>query len=148
MTPYRNTRYWLSSWQNGGPPRNKEETFNQAHARLRNVVERTFGVLKARFPILQRMPPYSFPTQRNIVVACMALHNFLRRVTLNDKLFKVYENVDLEVENNEIDDEDENEDGGSTQEFFTRDDKAYMVNLRNQIANELVGDGYIGSHPN
>ncbi|XP_074372733.1 uncharacterized protein LOC141713286 isoform X2 [Apium graveolens] len=31
----------------------KEEKFNHAHAKLRNVIERAYGVLKARFSILK-----------------------------------------------------------------------------------------------
>ncbi|XP_026445578.1 uncharacterized protein LOC113346230 [Papaver somniferum] len=74
------------------PPIAKEEKFNQAHARLRNVIERAFGVLKVRFPVLSKMPSYSFETQRDIVIACMSIHNFLRRNALDDWLFKDYEN--------------------------------------------------------
>ena len=77
MAPYRNARYWLPDFHNGVRPRTKEETFNYAHARLRNVIERSFGVLKARFPILKRMAPYPFQVQRNIVIACVAIHNYI-----------------------------------------------------------------------
>ena len=79
MAPYRNARYWLPDFRNGVRPRTKEETFNYAHARLRNVIERSFGVLKARFPILKRMAPYPFQVQRNIVIACVAIHNYIRK---------------------------------------------------------------------
>ena len=79
MTPYRNVRYWLSDFQNGRHPNTKEERFNKAHAILRNVIERAFGVLKARFPILKQMAAYPFPTQRNIVIACVAIHNYLQK---------------------------------------------------------------------
>ena len=69
MAPYCNVRYWLSDFRNSGKVVGKKEIFNQCHARLRNVVERTFGVVKVRFPILKRMAPYSFTTQTKIVIA-------------------------------------------------------------------------------
>ena len=62
MAPYRNARYWLNDFRSGGRANTKEEVFNQCHSRLRNVIERAFGVLKSRFPILKRMPSYSFDT--------------------------------------------------------------------------------------
>ncbi|KAI3740552.1 hypothetical protein L2E82_31020 [Cichorium intybus] len=38
MTPYRNTRYWLSDYRRRRAS-TKEERFNHAHAQLRNVIE-------------------------------------------------------------------------------------------------------------
>ena len=77
-------RYWLSDFRSGGKAVGKEEIFNQCHARLRNVIERAFGVVKARFPILKRMAPYSFTTQTKIVMACFSIHNFLRQILVVD----------------------------------------------------------------
>ena len=54
---------------------------------MRNVIERAYGVLKARFPILKQMAPYSFSTQRDIVIACIAVHNFIGKKKLADKYF-------------------------------------------------------------
>ena len=79
MAPYRNVRYWLSDFRQSGGPRTKEELFNHAHAKLRNVIERTFGVLKARFSILKKMATYPFSVQRDIVIACAAIHNYIRK---------------------------------------------------------------------
>ncbi|XP_074354828.1 uncharacterized protein LOC141693585 [Apium graveolens] len=62
LTPYRNTRYWLADFRRQRAL-SKEEKFNHAHAKLRNVIERAYGVLRARFPILKQMAPYSFSTQ-------------------------------------------------------------------------------------
>ncbi|KAE8691214.1 Detected protein of unknown function [Hibiscus syriacus] len=62
MTPYRNTRYWLADFQRQRVV-TKEERFNHAHAQLRNVIERAYRVLKARFSILKQMAPYPFPMQ-------------------------------------------------------------------------------------
>ena len=77
MAPYHNVRYWLSDFCSGGKAVGKEEIFNQCHARLRNVIERAFGVVEACFPILKRMTPSSFTTQTKIVMACFFINNFL-----------------------------------------------------------------------
>ncbi|KAL6522025.1 hypothetical protein OROMI_031902 [Orobanche minor] len=86
LTPYRNPRYWLADFRRQRAL-SKEEKFNHAHARLRNVIERAYDVLKARFPILKQMAPYTFSTQRDIVIACIAIHNFIRKRKLEDELF-------------------------------------------------------------
>ncbi|XP_023757655.1 uncharacterized protein LOC111906154 [Lactuca sativa] len=45
MAPYRNMRYWLGDFHRRRALTNKEK-FNHAHAKLRNVIERDFGVLE------------------------------------------------------------------------------------------------------
>ena len=87
MALYRNVRYWLSDFRSGGKVVGKEEIFNSCHARLRNVIERAFGVVKVRFPILKRMTPYSFTTQTKIVMACFSIHNFLRQISVTNDYF-------------------------------------------------------------
>ncbi|XP_027079317.1 uncharacterized protein [Coffea arabica] len=62
--------------------------FNRRHASVRNIIERTFGVLKKRFPILKGpMQNYLIATQNNIVLACCTLHNFMRDYVPNDEYF-------------------------------------------------------------
>ena len=85
LTPYRGVRYHLREWFQGKrgyksprtlvshttnsqltclhSPVNKEELFNLRHAKLRNAIERIFGVLKKRFVILQKAVEYPFETQ-------------------------------------------------------------------------------------
>ena len=100
MTPYRNVRYWLSDFHSGSKVVGKEEIFNLCYARLRNVIERTFGVVKVCFPILKRMTPYSFTTQTKIVMTSFSIHNFLQQISMTDKLFSEYDNeVELESDN-------------------------------------------------
>ena len=36
LSPYRCTRYHVEQWQNGPPPQGMKETFNHAHAKVRN----------------------------------------------------------------------------------------------------------------
>ncbi|XP_022894039.1 uncharacterized protein LOC111408523 [Olea europaea var. sylvestris] len=54
---------------------------------FQNVIKRAFGVLKQRSKILDRMPSYSFPTQVAVVLATMAIHNFLRHLGVVDEAF-------------------------------------------------------------
>ncbi|KAL2226092.1 UNVERIFIED_CONTAM: hypothetical protein Sindi_1967900 [Sesamum indicum] len=54
LAPYRGTRYHLAEYRGHGRRyRTPQNLFNHAHSHLRNVIERYFGVLKKRFPILQ-----------------------------------------------------------------------------------------------
>ncbi|TVU51316.1 hypothetical protein EJB05_02732, partial [Eragrostis curvula] len=76
LTPYKNTRYHLKQFVEVGPS-TWEEKYNHDHASIRNVVERTFGVAKNRWQILDGVPFYKRETQSNIIVACCALHNYL-----------------------------------------------------------------------
>ncbi|KAL0438916.1 UNVERIFIED_CONTAM: hypothetical protein Slati_2374600 [Sesamum latifolium] len=81
LAPYRGTRYHLPEWRGQGRRyRTLQDMFNHAHSQLRNVIERAFGVLNKRFPILQwGMPSYLLNHQVDIVIACCTLHNFIRR---------------------------------------------------------------------
>jgi len=55
----------------------REEKFNYIHAKLRNVIERRFGVLKERWQILDGVPYCSRMKQAMIIISCFALDNFL-----------------------------------------------------------------------
>ncbi|KAH9110728.1 hypothetical protein AeMF1_014577 [Aphanomyces euteiches] len=79
LTPYRGVRYHLKEFKEGNKkPRNMQELFNLRHSSCRNVIERTFGVVKKRFPILSRMPSYPYKRQVSIVLADCTIHNFIR----------------------------------------------------------------------
>ncbi|KAJ3684161.1 hypothetical protein LUZ61_013325 [Rhynchospora tenuis] len=79
LTPYRRTRYHLKEYSKKNPPRNYRELFNLRHSSARNVIERAFGVVKKRFPIMgsSNQPHYSVKVQKEIIVACCLLHNYL-----------------------------------------------------------------------
>ncbi|KAL7583203.1 uncharacterized protein LOC128126141 [Lactuca sativa] len=137
MAPYRNTRYWLADFRRNRAL-TKEEMFNHAHAQLRNYIERAYGVLKARFPILKQMAPYPFPVQRDIVISCVAVHNFIRKYDIEDELFTNFEQNTMVSHNvggggNE----------GQNIEGIEWGSEAvnYMTNLRDQIANQLFSNG-------
>ncbi|GJS72659.1 Myb/SANT-like domain, harbinger transposase-derived nuclease domain protein [Tanacetum coccineum] len=142
MAPYRNVRYWLGDFRRRRPLNGKEK-FNHSHAKLRNVIERAYGVLKARFPILKRMAPFSLTTQRNITIACFALHNFIRKEGLNDELFSTYDelNVQLDNENVLVEDDGGVEEDQVVQPQGNASDREYMTNLRDQIAQQLMQSG-------
>jgi len=79
LTPYRGVRYHLKEFGEGtNKPLNKEELFNLRHAQLRNIIERAFGVIKKRFPLLVNMKSYDFDFQCELVLCCFMLHNFIR----------------------------------------------------------------------
>ncbi|KAL8493321.1 hypothetical protein ACS0TY_024514 [Phlomoides rotata] len=79
LDPYKSTRYYLQEFRNTGVhPTTPHELFNLRHSKLRNIVERCFGMLKSRFPVLRyRLPSYYMRTQVKIVIACCVLHNFI-----------------------------------------------------------------------
>jgi hypothetical protein len=76
-------------------PQNKEELFNLRHSSLRTTIERAFGVLKRRFMCLGKRAPveYDFEFQRDLVIGCCVLHNF---ILLNDGEDALYEQWDRE----------------------------------------------------
>jgi hypothetical protein len=47
LAPYKGQRYHIFEWKHHQPVGLKE-VFNQAHSSLRNVIERSFGVLKMK----------------------------------------------------------------------------------------------------
>ncbi|KAJ1100788.1 hypothetical protein NDU88_005863 [Pleurodeles waltl] len=64
------------------PSNECERRYNNAHKRTRNLIERTFGLLKARFRCLHRSGgalQYTPITAFKIVVACAILHNIATR---------------------------------------------------------------------
>ncbi|CAL1402175.1 unnamed protein product [Linum trigynum] len=87
LTPYRRVRYHLKEYSRNAP-KNEKELFNHRHASLRNSIERCFGVLKKRFPIIATgaEAQYSFDTTTNIILACCIIHNFLMGVDPDEQL--------------------------------------------------------------
>ncbi|KAK0573438.1 hypothetical protein LWI29_008014 [Acer saccharum] len=97
IAPYRGVRYQLKEYFSH-PLQNSRELFNLRHASLRNAIERAFGVLKKRFPIIGSTtePNYSADTQSSITLACCILHNYLMGVD-PDEILNV--EVDKEISN-------------------------------------------------
>ncbi|KAF2316097.1 hypothetical protein GH714_041002 [Hevea brasiliensis] len=101
IAPYRGVHYHLNEYSGRGT-QNAKELFNHHHASLRNVIERAFGVLKKRFPIIASgtEPHYSFETMTEIVLACCVIHNFLMGVDPDENLIA---EVDRELMHAEAD---------------------------------------------
>ncbi|XP_072143367.1 putative nuclease HARBI1 isoform X1 [Dermacentor andersoni] len=69
---------WIMTPVPGHPNRlTAEGRYNEAHASMRNAVERCIGVVKSRFRCLQRYRVLHYSPQKaaTIVAACAALHN-------------------------------------------------------------------------
>ena len=58
---------------------------------MRCTIERTFGVWKNRFEIIQKMRKYNYKTQVHLVCATMTIHNFIRRNSRKDIHFRAAE---------------------------------------------------------
>ena len=77
--------------------------YNRAHVKTRNVVERTFGVVKRRFPCMSRGLGNKLSNVSHIIVACAVLHNI--SLQLNDviEFAEDDEPADEELETTECD---------------------------------------------
>ncbi|KAK7364679.1 hypothetical protein VNO80_13420 [Phaseolus coccineus] len=127
ITPYRGVRYHLKEYSRRGP-QNAKELFNLRHSSLRNVIERSFGVLKKRFPIIASgtEPHYDVDTMTKIVLACCILHNFLRGVDNDDSLLQ------------EVDNELLQEDVQPSTTDAREQDYRLGSHIRDTIANEML----------
>jgi DDE superfamily endonuclease len=108
ITPYRNHPYHLGTFRRRSIASrylSPEDLFNHKHAQLRNIVEKTFGVVKKRFKILQFMRPYNYKRQCRIVIACCILHNFIRKHTDVPTIMWDINTVEEEDEDNDEEDE-------------------------------------------
>ena len=96
LPPHKATRYHAQEFRRSNrQPASGKELFNYRHSSLRMVIERSFGVLKARFPILSCMANYKESRQHLVVSACCALHNFIHINNRRDEMFNSWENLDV-----------------------------------------------------
>lgn len=84
LTPFRGQQYHLSVWKNGNQPTSVEEYFKMKHSQVRNVIERSFGLIKMRCGILRNTTWFSRKTVGRIILACALLHNFIRSHMASD----------------------------------------------------------------
>ncbi|KAL6494272.1 hypothetical protein OROGR_031072 [Orobanche gracilis] len=82
------------------------------------------------------MAPFPLVTQRNIIIACFALHNFVRKESFDDDLFAQYDEPSMSVGNNHGNASPENEDEVET--HGSAADREYMTHLRDEIAEQLM----------
>ena len=134
LTPYRNTRYHLKEWRRCRlAPQNSKELFNLRHSSKRNLAERTIGVTKAKFAILQRMQPYSFDDQIAIVECCFILHNYIRETNLSDRDFLAAAVYDDDESDDDDDNDDDDDDRGNV-------NRAAANAMRDALANQMWAD--------
>ena len=103
LAPYRGQRYHLNDWREGHQPTTTREYYNMKHSSARNVIERCFGVLKARFGILRDNSYYPVDLKNRIIMACCLLHNFIRQEMPIDP----FENVETQDDGIEGNGDDE-----------------------------------------
>ncbi|CAH9085871.1 unnamed protein product [Cuscuta epithymum] len=132
---YRGKRYHLKEYSRN-PPKTMRELFNLRHSSLRNAIERAFGVLKKRFPIMANADEPKFDVRRHtrIILACCILHNFLMGVDPDEDILR---EVDEELANR-TDVEHENQADDVNEE----DDVA-----RGQVVRDRIGNGCGGITP-
>ena len=81
-----------------------EQLYNVRHRKLRSLVERAIGLLKARFRcLLDRKLQYSPLMSGHIIYSCAILHNFLigNKYPV-DNIDPVFEDEDMEIQYEEI----------------------------------------------
>ncbi|XP_018487578.1 uncharacterized protein LOC108858097 [Raphanus sativus] len=140
LAPFRGTRYHLQDFTGQGcDPETPHELFNHRHAFLRNVIERIFGIFKSRFLIFKSAPPFSFKTQAELVLACVALHNFLRKYCRSDEFPVEDPNEATSTGNNARDDSENIE-----EILETQDQERESANIwREAMAEEMWKDATI-----
>ncbi|CAI9303036.1 unnamed protein product [Lactuca saligna] len=144
LAPYKgsNIRYHIPYFRRGQTsasrePKGFKEKFNYYHSSLRNIIERTFGVWKARWGLLRDMHVnFDFETQVKIVLASMAIHNYIRMSGSGDAAFQIAEEESYisrndEGPNNGIEPHNE---VSSTQR---RTEDMYMCAVRDMIAGQI-----------
>ena len=130
LAPYKGTKYHLQEYREGPQPEGKEEIFNYAHSSLRNVIERCFGVLKMKWRILREIPSYATHNQSQIIVACCALHNFIRTSGIQDRHFARCDNDENFVPQEAYEDQPEAE--------VVPDESELMNAFRDSVALAMV----------
>ncbi|KAL5550032.1 hypothetical protein UlMin_000208 [Ulmus minor] len=128
LVPFHGQNYHLYD-RTGKYGDHRKEIFNYRHASLRNVIERTFGIWKNRFRILRRIPHYTLKKQRDIVIACVVLHNFF-------KLFS-YEATVFNPEDSVVDDDDDEDDVEAASTRQQIEENNYMAIFRDELANMI-----------
>ncbi|GJU90063.1 ALP1-like protein [Tanacetum coccineum] len=84
LTPFRGQRHHLNDWSN--PPTTAKELYNKKHSSTRNVIERCFGLIKARWAILRDNSYHPVESMPRVIIACCLMHNFIRTEMTQDPL--------------------------------------------------------------
>jgi hypothetical protein len=77
-----------------------------------------FGVLKQKWCILKGIPSFPPTTQKHIIMACLALHNFVRESNLRDKEFDRCDAEDYLLQSDTTEDESEDVENDDTMDII------------------------------
>ncbi|XP_023761111.2 uncharacterized protein LOC111909543 [Lactuca sativa] len=143
LAPYKGTniRYHLPDFQRGHTTairetRGPKEKFNYLHSSLQNIIERNFGVWKARWALLRDMHVnYKYKNQVKIMIASMAIHNYIRKVGRFDEAFNRAQQESYNPVRGDTG-SDVYEEGSSTRR--TSEDDLYMAAIRDIIAQDII----------
>nr|KAJ0212458.1 hypothetical protein LSAT_V11C400193170 [Lactuca sativa] len=134
-------RYHLPDFRHGhtvamSEPHGQKEKFNYYHSSLRNIIEQNFEVRKARWTLLRDMHVnYKYEHQMSILIASMAIHNYIRKTGRLDETFNRAQRESYIPTHNRISSEGD-EEGPSTHR--TSNDNSYMATIRDIIAQDIM----------
>ncbi|CAH1976000.1 unnamed protein product [Acanthoscelides obtectus] len=78
-----------------------QQNYNRAHIATRNTVERQYGVLKRRFPVLATGLRLKLENSINVILACSVLHNIC--IDKNEDVPPVeVENIENDIQNGQM----------------------------------------------
>ncbi|GJR05969.1 putative nuclease HARBI1 [Tanacetum coccineum] len=109
------------------PPSDKYYLCDAAYRHTRGFMAPYRNVSMPKFPLVK---------QRDITIACFAIHNFIRKEGLSDDFFAQYDQSDIHVNENVRDDNDG--DVEVAQPIGSEADQQYMINLRDDIATQMM----------
>jgi hypothetical protein len=140
LAPFKGSTYHILEFRlrRHRPPQGKYEKFNYLYSSLHNVIECSFGVLKQKWHILKSMPSFSPRRQKHIIIACMALHNFICDIPLRDEDFdKCHEDEDY-MPQDENDNEVQEVAQQTEYDIPDEENEVSMNTIRDNIATALV----------
>lgn len=73
------TQYMMKPYSTNIEKGTHERIYNYRHSRARRIVENAFGVMASVFRVFRRSIPLTPEHTTSVVLACVHLHNFLRR---------------------------------------------------------------------
>src|ERR1700734_3527179 len=79
LTPYRDIRYHLKELASlpDARPTNYKELWNLRHSMLRNIIERSFGIIKQKYQVLKIGLQHTLKTQISLFPACALISNYI-----------------------------------------------------------------------
>nr|KAJ0213570.1 hypothetical protein LSAT_V11C400227530 [Lactuca sativa] len=142
LAPHKGTNihYYLPDFRRGHSaavrePHGPKDKFNYLHSSLRNIIEQTFGEWKARWTLLRDMHVnYKYKNQVKIMIASMAIHNYIRKLGRFDEEFNRAQQESYNLIRGDTSSEFY-EEGPSTRR--TSDNDLYMAAIRDIIAQDI-----------